>query len=290
MTITNVIDARGLFGLIIVMLAASTAAAFSSGPFDGLTDAPGEANCTNCHGTFPLNSGSGMLQIDGLPATYMPDETYDLTLTLSDPDASRWGFELTVIEDAGEEAISVGAITATDVGTQLSSSNERDYLKHNSSGTAPGTTGSKSWAFAWTAPAAGAGDVRLYVAGNAANNNGSTSGDRIYATSFGSSEDTGVPVVDVPGALTLHGAAPNPFNPRTEIRFDLPRPAPVEVTVLTVDGRRVATLTDREYGAGSHAVAWDGRDHRGIMMSSGTYVYIVDAGGQRELGRMTLIK
>lgn len=290
MTIARMLTPHRLSPLAILLVVASTAAAFSSGPSDGLTNAPGEANCTACHGTFPLNSGSGMLQLEGLPGSYMPGETYDLTLTLSDPDAARWGFELTVIEDAGEDAVSLGEITASDPGTQLSSSGDRDYLKQNSSGTAPGTTGSKSWTFAWTAPVAGAGDVRLYVAGNAANNNGSTSGDRIYATSFGSSEDTGVPVVDVPVALTLHGAAPNPFNPRTEIRFDLPRPASVEVTVLTVDGRRVATLVDRDHGAGSHAVVWDGRDHRGVMMSSGTYMYIVDAAGQRELGRMTLIK
>ena len=122
-----------------LMLVAGSALAFSSGPPDGYTNAPGENNCTACHGTFPLNSGSGMLTLEGLPENYTPGETYDLTLTLSDPDAMRWGFELTVIEDGGTGAPSSGTLTATDAGTQISSSGNRSYLKHNSGGTAPGS-------------------------------------------------------------------------------------------------------------------------------------------------------
>jgi hypothetical protein len=274
----------------VLTFGAGAALAFSSGPQDGLTNAPGESNCTNCHSSFPLNSGSGSFALDGLPTSYVPGEVYDLTLTLSDPDAMRWGFELTIIEDGDASAVSVGEITATDAGTQLSSSGDRDYLKHNSGGTAPGTSGSKSWVLQWTAPQAGTGDVRLYVAGNAANNNGGTSGDRIYATSFGSAEDTGVPVGDLPQTFALQGAWPNPFNPRTEIRFELPAAAHVRTNVFTMDGRRVATLADRQFGQGSHGVTWDGRDHAGQRMGSGTYLFVVEAGGERQVGRMTLIK
>jgi hypothetical protein len=269
------------------MLVAGSALAYSGGPPDGYTNAPGENNCTACHATFPLNSGNGTLALEGLPDSYTPGETYDLTLTLSDPDASRWGFELTVLDDA---LVSAGSLVATDAGTQVSSSGDRSYLKQRSSGTAPGTTGSKSWPFQWTAPAEGAGDVVLYVAGNAANNNGGSSGDRIYATFFGSAESTGVPVLDTPLALVLHGAAPNPFNPATQIRFDLPRSDHVRLSVFTVDGRRVTTLADRRFAAGSHAVSWRGEDHAGRVMGSGTYVYVVEAGGERRSGSMTLLK
>ncbi|MEZ4388154.1 MAG: choice-of-anchor V domain-containing protein [Candidatus Krumholzibacteriia bacterium] len=270
-----------------LMLVAGQALAFSGGPPDGRTNAPGEGNCTACHSTFPLNSGSGMLDLAGLPANFSPGATYDLSLTLSDPDAMRWGFELTILEAGGASA---GTIIVTEAGTQTSTTGNRTYLKHTSAGTAPGTGLSRTWNFQWTAPDAGTGDVALYVAGNAANNNGLNSGDRIYATFFGSMEDTGVPVFDTPLALTLHGATPNPFNPRTEIRFDLPRPASVRITVLTVDGRRVATLVDGAMTEGAHAVAWDGRDHSGVTMGSGTYLYVVEAGRERKLGRMTLLK
>lgn len=270
-----------------LLLVAGAALAFSGGPPDARTNAPGEANCTACHVTFPLNSGSGGLALAGLPASWSPGAAYDLTLTLSDPVALRWGFELTVLGPGGA---SVGAITITDAGTQTSTTGTRTYLKHNASGTAPGTTVSRSWTLRWTAPPAGTGDVTLYVAGNAANNNGFNSGDRIYATSFTSHELVGTPVADTPAAFIVQGAAPNPFNPRTEIRFSLAEPRPVRVTVLTVDGRRVATLADRTFGAGAQAVAWDGRGDGGQALESGTYLFVVEAGGERRGGRFTLLK
>lgn len=270
-----------------LMLVAGAALAFTGGPPDARTNAPGETTCTDCHGTFPLNSGSGMLALTGLPERYIPGETYDLSLTLSDPDAARWGFELTILEDGGS---STGAITVTDDGTQTSTTGDRDYLKHNVFGVYPGTTGSASWVFQWTAPAEGTGAVNLYAVGNAANNDFLMTDDRIYATSFGAEEDTSVPVLDLPHAMTLHGAAPNPFNPRTEIRFDLPRTSHVRVTVLTIDGRRIDTLADGTLGEGAHAVDWDGRSHDGARMSSGAYLFVVEAGGDRQVGRMTMLK
>jgi len=279
--------ARSLTLICLGALVAAPALGFSGGPSNGLTGAPGEGTCIGCHATFPLNSGSGSLALAGLPAEYVPGETYGLTLTLSDPDAARWGFELTLLDAAGA---STGEIAITDAGTQLSSSGDRDYLKHNVAGTAPGTTGQKSWTFDWTAPASGAGPVTLYVAGNAANNNGNTSGDRIYATSFGAEEGTGVGVGDTPVVLRLEGAMPNPFNPRTEIRFELAQTGFVRVTVLAVDGRRVATLAEGIRAPGPQAVAWDGRNHAGREMGSGTYLFVVDANGARAVGRMTLLK
>ena len=271
----------------VCLLLAGPAFAFSSGPNDGLTGAPGENTCTQCHGSFPLNSGDGSLGVSGFPAEYTPGETYSLTVTLDDPQALRWGFELTLLEAGGASA---GAITVTDSGTQSSTSGDRDYLKHNASGTYPGSTGSASWQFDWQAPEAGAGDLTLYVAGNAANNNFSTSGDYIYNASFATAELTGVGVGDAPVALRLLGNAPNPFNPATRIAFVLGQDSHVSLSVFTPDGRRVATLVDGQRGAGQHTVTWDGRDHAGQSVGSGTYLYVARAGDQRQLGRMTLLK
>jgi hypothetical protein len=271
----------------ILLLTAGTALGFSFGPPAGSTNAPGESNCTTCHGSFPLNSGSGTLLLSGLPEDYEPDAVYDLTVTLSDPEAQRWGFQLTMLAADGT---STGQITVDDSGTQTSTSGDRTYLKQNQQGTAPGTTGAKSWTFQWTAPAPGVGEVTLHVAGNAADNDGGTAGDRIYADFFSSAETTAVPALDLPPVLVLHGAAPNPFNPATDIRFDLARTGRVRVDVLTVDGRRVATLADRTLGGGSHAVPWDGRNQAGRTMGSGMYLYAVEVDGVRQLGRMTLVK
>lgn len=178
---------------------------FSSGPQDGRSGAPGEGLCTDCH-SGTANSGSGSVSITGVPAGYSLNTTYSLTVTLSDPTQQRWGFELTAIDAAGDGA---GAFTVTDaVNTQLSdnAAPARDYMKQTSTGTYAGTGGSASWQFDWTAPATDVGTVTFYVAGNAANNNGSTSGDLVYTASEESTlQAIRVPMITTWGLLVLVG-------------------------------------------------------------------------------------
>lgn len=81
-------------------------------------------------------------------------------------------------------------------------------------------------------------------------------------------------------ALALH-AAPNPFNPRTELRLDLARGGPVTVVIHDVRGRQVRTLLDGEArDAGASALSWDGLDDHGRSLSSGLYVARVQSGGE----------
>ncbi len=152
---------------------------FSSNPPDSKTGAVGEGLCIDCHNSFAQNSGDGSLSLWGTPSVYVPDSTYPLTVILSDPGQSRWGFELAVKEIADQQA---GTITVTDLtNTQSSTSEGITYLKHTSAGTYARTTdGPVSWTFTWTAPSSGTGRVHFYFAGNAANNNGNNQGDYIY--------------------------------------------------------------------------------------------------------------
>jgi hypothetical protein len=71
---------------------------------------------------------------------------------------------------------------------------------------------------------------------------------------------------------TLGPARPNPFNPRTELSFELAAAsARVELVVYDARGRSVRTLTRGEYGAGAHRVDWDGTDQHGQSVASGVY-------------------
>jgi hypothetical protein len=174
------------FHLLLSASIGSYLFAYSGGPPDGYAgDPPDFNNCTSCHSSFPPNSGDGVFDILGLPSKYVPGDTYEITVFLKDPGQSRWGFELTVIDSGGFEA---GKLISLDNFTQISEGpgNIRDYLKHTSSGTFPGAD-SASWVFKWIAPFQGTGVSHFYLAGNAANNNGSTSGDYIYVF------DTAVP-------------------------------------------------------------------------------------------------
>jgi hypothetical protein len=83
---------------------------------------------------------------------------------------------------------------------------------------------------------------------------------------------------------------PNPFNPRTTLRFDLPAAGRVRLEVYDVRGRLVGSLVDAELPAGRHEAVWDGRDSEGRAMASGTYAARLRAGGRIETAWMGLVR
>ena len=73
---------------------------------------------------------------------------------------------------------------------------------------------------------------------------------------------------DVPSDFVLHENYPNPFNPSTNISFELPQTSPVQIKIYDTMGRLVGTVTDATYEAGKHAVTFDAS-----QLSSGLYIY-----------------
>ncbi len=90
--------------------------------------------------------------------------------------------------------------------------------------------------------------------------------------------------------IVLHPNYPNPFNPVTQIRFDLPLATDVSVAVYDVTGRKVATLVDGPMVSGRHTLTFDGRKNDGAALPSGTYFYQLRARGMRITKPMTLTK
>ena len=272
----------------LILLLPMRAEAFSSGPEDERTGAPGELTCTQCHSSFPLNSGSGTLSLLGAPDSYQPSETYRLSVSLVDPSAQRWGFELTSLDAANDPAgdlANIGTITQTST-----AANGREYIKHTLSGTAFGTTGSHQWDFAWTAPDSGTGAVTFWFAGNAANGDFTNLGDRIYNASVTLEEATATSVPVALAPVRLLPSAPNPFNPRTQLRFELDRGGELLLEIVDTRGRQVRTLSRGWRAAGAHAVTWDGRDDLGLELGSGSY-YVRLVAADHVLGQtVTLLK
>ena len=169
----------------LAMLASlGTASAYESGPPDAMCgNPPGQSNCTMCHYEFEVNSGGGSLALLGLPADYVPGQTYALTVQLEDQGQDRWGFELTVLDDA-DPTHEGGQLAVTDPdNTQISYDyfGTEDYLKQTKTGTqADIVDGPVTWTFDWTAPDATVSSVTFYVAGNAADGDVSYTGDYIY--------------------------------------------------------------------------------------------------------------
>jgi hypothetical protein len=81
----------------------------------------------------------------------------------------------------------------------------------------------------------------------------------------------------IPRSFALHPNVPNPFNPETTIRFELPYRVSVRLEVFDVLGQRVLVLVDEVLSRGRHEAMWDGRDQAGISVSSGLYLYRLQA-------------
>ncbi|MBK9302404.1 MAG: hypothetical protein IPM94_00460 [bacterium] len=93
-------------------------------------------------------------------------------------------------------------------------------------------------------------------------------------------------------ALLLSPPYPNPFNPRTVIRFELPgdEAAPVSLAVFNLKGERVAVLVDGPLAPGPHAVAWRGVGDDDRPLPAGTYVCKLVHGGRVATRSLTLVK
>jgi hypothetical protein len=83
---------------------------------------------------------------------------------------------------------------------------------------------------------------------------------------------------------------PNPFNPATMIRVQVPGTGSATLRVFDVSGRLVRTLVQGSLPRGAHQVTWDGRDDRGFSAPTGIYVYRLEAGGKTLSRRMVLLQ
>lgn len=161
--------------------------AYSSGPDPGVNGVVSGTTCnqSGCHNSFTLNSGTGSVSIGGLPSTWTAGQTYALTVTVSLSGSSRYGFQFSAVNDTtNAQAGTLLAASPNDSRVQIITGtvggNSLQFTQHNSTFFSPGTP----FSFRWTAPSSASfGDVRFNVAGNAANGDATSTGDRIYTTS-----------------------------------------------------------------------------------------------------------
>ncbi len=115
--------------------------------------------------------------------------------------------------------------------------------------------------------------------------------DEFRLSGFLNPDLTALPVDSTPVSLVLLPNLPNPFNPRTTLRFGLPTSGPVTLRIYDASGRLVNTVLDGEiYSAGFHALAWRGIDQSGRPVSSGVYFAHIHAGEFARSDKMVLLK
>jgi FlgD Ig-like domain len=284
--------------LLLMFACATVVWAFSSGPLPSRTSAralgsyPAEANCTQCHSGNAINDPNGALHILGVPAAYAPGYTYPITVqlaySLSDTTGAsnpKWGFELTAVklsdgtgagtfqtpapgDSASHYPDSLQIKTATS-GSFLSSG--RQYIEHTTFSTRTDQPSPVQWTMYWTAPASDVGQIDFFAAGNAANGDGSSSGDHIFTTAESTVVLVSAPIAAHGTTLELAAPRPNPARNGAAFDYSLPRPASIDLAIFDAQGRRVRTLASGARPAGAASARWDGRSDGGAPAAAGTY-------------------
>jgi Leucine-rich repeat (LRR) protein len=101
-----------------------------------------------------------------------------------------------------------------------------------------------------------------------------------------------VSIIDetLPINYNLHFAYPNPFNPITTLRYDLPEGALVNITIYDMMGRIVKTLVNSPQNAGYKSVKWNGTNNAGQPVSAGMYLYTIQGGKFRQTKKIVFLK
>ena len=103
--------------------------------------------------------------------------------------------------------------------------------------------------------------------------------------------DVGIEDVSaLPKEFALHQNYPNPFNPITTIKYELPKESLVKIIVFDLMGKEVRTLVSQKQNAGYQTVIWNATDNYGRKVSSGYYIYIMQAESFHKTQKMILLK
>ena len=171
--------------------------AFSSGPDPRSDGGPGgsSAACaqSGCHVGTAVNGGGGKVELqfpDGL--TYTPGLKQRIKVVITDATARSYGFQASARLASNEANAQAGRFDVVGTGTFILCQDGRErsasgncavatpleFIEHSRASTV------NSFDIDWTPPAAAAGNIRFYVAGNATNSNNASSGDKIYTANF----------------------------------------------------------------------------------------------------------
>lgn len=224
----------------------------------GATGSPGESTCnqSGCHTGVAVNSQSGAITFDIPGMTnweYTPGQTYTVNVTIAESGRSLFGIGLECLKSNGDNAGTLSPGTGTQIKNKTVSGFSRKNIVHTLNGGA--SANSHTWTFTWTAPSTDVGDVTFYMACNAANNNGSDTGDHIYSYSQ----------VVTPGAVSVSEQLdiqnlevfPNPFVNQIRLNYFLKQSGQMNIALFDVAGRQVETLVNENQFSGNHSLEYN---------------------------------
>jgi len=198
--------------LIFVAVAPIVLYAYEYGPDPGYTGAPGDnaSACiaSGCH-TGTINSGKGSVKIVASGGTtYVPGQTQQISVTVTDSTERKYGFQLTARADSNPKTTTAGLLSpgsdgltqvlcadgsdAPATGCTAKNGGTLEWAEHTLNGySKSGTPPSYTYTFNWTPPTTNIGNVTLYAAGNAVTGALVVTGTETYATSLQLTPSTG---------------------------------------------------------------------------------------------------
>jgi len=114
--------------------------------------------------------------------------------------------------------------------------------------------------------------------------------EEVIINLYGETETLSINEILIPDKFTLHQNHPNPFNPVTTLRYDLPEDALVNITIYDMMGRQVKSLVNGSQTAGYRTIQWNATNDRNEPVSAGLYLYTIQAGDYTQTNKMVLLK
>lgn len=229
----------------------------SAGAHPGSTGAPGDNTCakSGCHVGSPVTYNDTTVNtfiFSQADSTYLPGQTYTITIRTQNPGIQRFGFECQAIVDA--TSLEAGTVVVTDVirtheVTHMVGSDFRTSVTHNTVSTPELSPGFNEWTFDWTAPSGDVGDIVFYYATNSTNNNNTATGDRIFNNTFRirlSPLFSINEIVDVANTNAFYDGETN----QIVLNYFLKKDKKVSVSVFDSFGREVFKLNNKSKNAG----------------------------------------
>lgn len=234
----------------------------------GNVGSPGENTCNAsfCHNSFPTNSGPGSISIQtDVPSNqYQLNTSYTITVTVRQPSIGLFGFACEILTPSNTNA---GTMTITDaVRTQtlVAVSNSRRSATHRLDGGL--SPDSAVFTFDWTSPATNIGNITLYAAGNAANDDGDELLDYVYTANQILTPAPGLSVEE-DGVLNSFRIIAGGENTPTTIKFDLLKESSFAFAIHSLDGKMFYSIPAQNKEIGEHSILVPSSN-----MNSGIYI------------------
>lgn len=243
--------------------------------YSNTSGAPSSGSCTGCHGGTDQFSNDIFLEAYRIPVpggtpelvpstSYQAGATYLIVAGVDEKTLNNTKFGFALSATRGSLTTMAGETSTQKVGT---------YITHTSSGTTTTAGDGIEWAAMWTAPSTASNNANFQLYLNAADNNGSSSGDVIYSKTLTLTPGaTGVKTIINEQTVTAY---PNPVTENQfAVNFELNQTQLVTISLFGVDGRLIETKVKKEMAKGSQTI------NIPVDVNPGIYFVKIEAGDQ----------